>query len=277
MIYLYVVIGLSIICSLAAGGLALLYWHKKTDSKRPFYYLLAHLAILLMACFVAWPVATNYKAAIVLGLLLTLLAALLHRLLQAPVSVVHAVDLVVLVLYMAAFAALHPPKWPTPWLLLLLLLGGLYYWALLPRLAELAGTFAGYAIVLFLMTWQALEVVVVQPALWTGLALAGALGLTVLKGVLALDYAYATDRRLWPRQAPPGSQWPPSSRAEVAAPSRLVKTAQTVQTRLVQLLEWLRVPALAQKSTPALPLFTLLCHWLLALSLWGPALVGFVT
>ena len=255
----------------------MLYWRKETDRKRPFYYLLAHLAILLMACFVAWPVATNYKAAIVLGLLLTLLAALLHRLLRAPVSVVHAVDLVVILLYMAAFAALHPPKWPTPWLLLLLLLGGLYCWALLPRLAELGSTCVGYAIVLFLMTWQALEVVVVQPALWTGLALAGALGLALLKALLALDYAYATDRRLRLRQASPGSQWPPVSSSAVVVPSRLVRNAQTLQTRLVQLLEWLRLPALAQKSTPALPLFTLLCHWLLVLSLWGPALVGFAT
>jgi uncharacterized membrane protein YhhN len=259
-----------------------LYWRKETDSKRPFYYLLAHLAILLMACFVAWPVATNYKAAIVLGLLLTLLAALLHRLLGAPVSVVHAVDLVVLLLYMAAFAALHPPKWPTPWLLLLLVLGGLYCWALLPRLAELGSTCVGYAIVLFLMIWQALEVLVVQPALWTGLALVGALGLALLKALLALDYAYATDRRLRPYQASPGSHWLSASSASVSwgpvvVPPRLVKSAQTLQTRLVQLLEWLKLPALAQKSTPALPLLTLLCHWLLVLSLWGPALVGFAT
>ncbi len=276
MYYFYTLIGLSILCSIAAIGLAVLDWRNKVD-KGSLYYLLAQLAILLMACFVLLPVTVNYKAAIILGLLLSFLAVLLHRVLRAPVTVVHAFDLLVILLYMAAFAALHPPKWPTPWLLLLLLLGGLLYWALLPRLAELGGTVACYAVALMLMGWQALEIVAVQPALWTWLALVGALGLGVVKALFAIDHAYAPARKIPPLSSPlVAVAGPTLGRQRVSRlPLRLIKLARMVQVKIINWLERIKLPRLAQRSVALLPLLTLLFQWLLALSIWGPALSWF--
>ena len=270
MYYLYTLIGLSILCSVAAGLLAFFSWRNQAD-KGSLYYLLAQLAILLVACFVLLPVTVNYKAAIILGLLLSFLAILLHRLLHAPVTLIYAFDFLVILLYMAAFAALHPLKWPTPWLLLLLLLGGSLYWALLPRLGEFGGTFACYAIALVLMGWQAVEIVAVQPALWTWLALVGTLGFCAVKALLAIDYAYATAREPHPNPLLSAeSTW--ARRVTGRVPLRLVKWAQSLQTNMVQVLERLKLPRLAQKSVALVPFLTLLFQWLLVLSIWGPAL-----
>jgi len=275
MYYLYTLIGLSILCSIAATVCAVFYWRNR-DGNGAHYYLLAHLAVLLVACFVLLPVTVNYKAALILGFLLSLLALLLHRTLRAPITLVHAFDLLVFLLYMAAFAALHPPKWPTPWLLLPLFVGGLLYWALLPRLKELGGTIGVYAVVLILMIWQALEIVAVEPALWRWLALIGAIGFAVVKAILAIDHAYQHQ----PSQPRSSTQRPSTQPAWAAkivqrTPVRLINVVQRSQTKLTQLIERIQLQTLAKQSVAFLPLLSLLCQWLLALSIWGPALGRF--
>ncbi len=276
MYYLYTLIGLSILCSIAAGLLAFFSWRNQAG-RGSLYYLLAQLAILLVACFVLLPVTVNYKAAIILGLLLSFLAILLHRLLHAPVTLVYAFDFLTILLYMAAFAALHPFKWPTPWLLLLLLLGGSLYWALLPRLAELDGTIACYTIALMLMGWQAMEIVAVQPALWTWLALVGTLGVCVVKALLVIDYAYSAARAPHPSRARAAELLWARQTIGRYLPARLGKWVQSLQIGMVQIIERIRLPRLAQKSVALAPVLTLLFQWLLVLSIWGPALSWFTT
>lgn len=253
----------AILLSLAAIGLGVLSWRNHAD-RAPYYYLAAYFAVFLVACCAPLPVAIGYKAVMVLSLLLTMLAVLLHRLLRAPATLLHAFQLPVLLLNMAALAALHPWQWPTPWLLLPLVTILLVYWALFPKLAELRSTLALYAIVLFLLSWQALEVVTVRPALWSWLALFGVLGLLLYNGLVAIDRGYTTADGAWPQL---GSRWQPGFFRG------LYQFALIVQQRMLALIERLGLPAVAQRSRARLPFVCLGAQWLLAISVWGPSLV----
>jgi uncharacterized membrane protein YhhN len=102
--------------------------------------------------------------------------------------------LLAVVLFTTAFAALHPAKWPTPWLLLLLLYGGGIAWFIAPRLAELQITILVYGTLLLLMSWQALEALVVVGQGWVLLLFVGALLLVIADSLQALHHFY----RAWP-------------------------------------------------------------------------------
>jgi hypothetical protein len=263
MIYHLVLFAFAALLSIAAIGLGVFSWRHPAD-RAPYYYLGAYTAVFLVACCAPMPVAVSYKAAVVLGLLLTMLAALLQQLLRAPTTLVHAFHLPVLLLYMAALAALHPLKWPTPWLLLPLFLGLLLYWALFPKLAELRSTLAVYAVALFLLSWQALEVVAVRPALWSWLALLGVLGLLVANSLAAIDQGYSTADAPLPTSATGTSS---------ALLRRLYQITLTIQQRMLTVLERLALPAVARRSRVVRPWLLLGAQWLLAISVWGPALV----
>ncbi|MEZ4675488.1 MAG: lysoplasmalogenase family protein [Caldilineaceae bacterium] len=192
MIYFYLLLTLTVLCSLAVSVLAVLSWRNHDDSTSAYYYPLALLAVLLVASFVPVPVAVSYKAAIVLGLLLILVATLLRVALHTPPVVDYAFEFIAVALFMAAFASQHPIKWPTPWVLVPLIFGGLFYWFLLPRLAELAVSIAVYAFAFFLLLWQALELLVTRSSLWSWLAFGAVAGLLLVKVLVAINYYYTT-------------------------------------------------------------------------------------
>lgn len=141
------------------------------------------LASLLAAWLVALltPASDNifYKGAVVLGMLLALLAFMVRQSNFLPTYVVHAHLLITYALYALAFAS-QTSGWPTPWAILLIAVAGLLYYFFYPTLFELWSTVAIYALLIFLATWQALELAVQQPNTWMGwAALAGMLLVTV--------------------------------------------------------------------------------------------------
>ncbi len=257
----------SILLTFALLVLAVLHWRGNRTSQRPAahqaqagsqptYYLLAHGIILLLAMIVPTPVSIAYKAAILLGLLLMFLATVTRSILRAPSTLVHAVDLVVVALYLVTFAAHHPLKWPTPWLLLLLLVGAGIYLFLRPYLAELQSTVLVYALLLLLLSWQVLEVVVVGPALWSWSALLGVLGFILVKTVLLIN-AHPLTAVVSP--AP-------------VATSRWRALRMRLERMSHRLAISVRLPWAAKGLALAVPLIILLYQWLLVLSIWGPAL-----
>ncbi|MCB0111431.1 MAG: hypothetical protein KDE53_36165 [Caldilineaceae bacterium] len=280
MTYTYLLLALTVVLSIGAGVLAFLAYRNHTENAT-HYHLLAGLAVLLVACIVPTPLTLPYKAAIVLGLLLVLVGTVLHRLLRLPVAVAQTFDLITILLFAAAFASLHPLKWPTPWLLVLMLVGAILYWGIQPKLAELKGTIGLYLVALLLMSWQALEVLVTAPALWSWLIAGGVLSLLAAKLLAVVHYGYQAQSSIYDATA--------LRRATEARPAWLERllSRYTILQRLwqwlrrvsergqqlaTQLLERLQLPRLAQKSALVLPLILLLWQWCTALSIWGPSL-----
>jgi len=294
--YLYISIGLSILFSIAASVCGAISWHKKSEQEAAHYLLAGHVALLIVAFCVALPLGISYKAAIILALLLTLVAQTLQKLAKAPAVVVQAIDLIIILLYAVTFTSLHSPKAPTPWLLLLLSIGGICYWGLQPKLAELNGTVAFYTIALLFMTWQATEVLVSETALWSWLAFGSIVGFAVSKLLQMIHYSYHADRKHADRQYAERQhsdrhvdhmpinehnsadrfairpQWLHRLRPSRALRLRLTRWAAKGQQRATQLIEWSKLPALANSSLASIPLFVLFCQWLLVLSIWGPQL-----
>lgn len=141
------------------------------------------LAPLLLAWIVALltPAADNifYKGAVLLGMLLALIAIALRASGFLPSYAAHAHLFLTYALYGLAFAS-QTNGWPTPFALVLIAAAGLLYYWLYPTLFELWSWVAIYALLIFLATWQALELAVQQPQTWMGWsALAGMLLLTI--------------------------------------------------------------------------------------------------
>ena len=173
--------------------ISLYLWDEYTnrDSRARPYFLPATLLLTLVIAFITpTPVSIFYKAALSLGLILSLLANSLCLLPGTPPVVEKAHLLIALTLYMIAFAALHPIKWPTPWLLLLLAGASGIAWLLAPRLAELQISVAIYGAILLLMLWQALEVLVVAGQLWSWVLFGGALCLVIAEVFQGFDRFY---------------------------------------------------------------------------------------
>lgn len=280
MIYTYALLTVTALLSAAWGVLAYLSYRESTGQTSS-YYVLSGLAIILIACVVPLPLTVSYKAAVILGTILVVIGAALQRLARLPESVAQAFDLIVILLYAAAFAALHPPKWPTPWLLLLLLLAGLLYWGIQPKLAELSGTVALYSVALLLMIWQALEVLIHQMTLWSWLALSSAIVLLLVKLLQTVAYAYQGNRLpyrqisappIW-RSVPFLQRLPFLNANEGRHWSWLTLWAGRSQLWSTRLIEGIKLPQLAQQSFVFLPLLLLFSQWLLALSIWGPELL----
>lgn len=157
---------------------------------RTYFLPLTMALILLIALIVPTPVSSFYKAALALGLILSLLGSALSLLPGMPMVVNKAHLLIVLILYMTAFAALHALKWPTPWVLVLLAGAGLVGWLVAPKLAELRISVALYGVILFLMIWQALEVMVVIRQPWTWFLFSGAFCLALADIFQVIDRFY---------------------------------------------------------------------------------------
>lgn len=185
----------TLLLTLAALGGALygLWEETKSGSQaRPYWQPAIVALIFVIALLVPTPVSAFYKAAVILGLLLSLLGSAARLLPGMPLAVHKAHLLIAALLYMTAFAELHPFKLPTPWLLLLVLYAGGMAWLLVNKVAELQITLLIYGVILLLMSWQALEAFVVVGQLWTGLLLLGALCLVIADSLQALDRFYHT-------------------------------------------------------------------------------------
>lgn len=152
------------------------------------YLALTALLLLLTAIIVPQPVNSFYKAAISLGLILYLVNRGLQLLPGLPPVVDYALTLIGALLYMAAFAATHALKWPTPWGLLPLIGVGVLYWRMRPQLAELHYSILIYMVAFLLMLWQAIEMLVVNPAPWAVSGLLGALGLAAAQTVQGIHH-----------------------------------------------------------------------------------------
>jgi len=190
MIHVYATLLLSI-SALTTTFLYLWGEYTNRDSRARPYFLPATLLLTVLIAFITpAPVSIFYKAALSLGLILSLLATLLRLLPGTPPVVEKAHLVIVLTLYMIAFAALHPLKWPTPWLLLLLVGAGGIAWLLAPTLAELQISVALYGVILLLMLWQALEVLVVTGQLWSLVLFGGALLLVMAEIFQGFDRFY---------------------------------------------------------------------------------------
>lgn len=181
---------LLIVATLGSALFSLWEVYKTGDQARPYWQPLIVALIVAIALIVPAPVSVFYKAAVMLGLLLSLLGSAARLLPGMPLAVSKAHLLMAALLYMTAFAELHPFKLPTPWLLLLLLYAGGMAWLLASKVAELQITFLVYGVILLLMSWQALEAFVVVGQLWTGLLFIGALCLVIADSIQALDRYY---------------------------------------------------------------------------------------
>ena len=176
----------------ALGGALFCLWeeYRAGAPVRPYWQPLIVLLILVIALLTPTPVSAFYKAAVMLGLILSLLGSAIRLLPGMPLAVHKAHLLLATLLYLAAFAELHPVKLPTPWLLLLLLYAGGMAWLLGNRVAELQSSLLVYGVILLLMSWQAVEAFVVVGQLWTGLLLMGALCFVIADSLQALDQFY---------------------------------------------------------------------------------------
>lgn len=284
MIYFYVLLTLTALLTIGALLLSVLA-NRKPPEQSVYYQLAAILAIFLVACIVPLPISISYKAAVILGILLLLVGSTLHRLLRLPMAVAETFVLMIILLYTAAFASLHPLKWPTPWLLVLLLIGSICYWGVRPKLVELNGTTAAYTIALLLMVWQATEVLITQPALWSGLAFGGALLFAILKLLQIIDHVYRAEAPIYTvdilqRRVAPLPAWLQRWQSKGRVQQRLWYWLQVIgqrgQAYSSRLIEQLRLPAIAHKSTQLLTPLMLLSYWLVALSVWGPSLLNLI-
>ena len=182
---------LLLLAALATAGRFLWDEYRGADGATYRYFFPLTIALFVVIAILApTPVSVYYKAAVLLGLLLTFLGSILGLLPGTPVAVQKAHWLLAVVLFTTAFAALHPAKWPTPWLLLLLLYGGGIAWFIAPRLAELQITILVYGTLLLLMSWQALEALVVVGQGWVLLLFVGALLLVIADSLQALHHFY---------------------------------------------------------------------------------------
>ncbi|MCC6458264.1 MAG: hypothetical protein IT328_25145 [Caldilineaceae bacterium] len=150
------------------------------------------------------PAADNmlYKGAVVLGLLLALLALALRQSNFLPGYAAHAHLLITYALYALAFSS-QTSGWPTPFALILIVIAGLLYYWLFPSLAELWSSVAVYALLLFLATWQALELAVQQPSAWIGWAALAGMLLATIATLLEAQARFRTFRPTWAAAALP--------------------------------------------------------------------------
>jgi len=169
---------------------AVLYVRAEYTVPRPYFQPIIMALILLIALITPEPVGTYYKAAIMLGVILQMVGSAIALLPGVPLVVNKAFTLIALLVYMNAFGALHTLQWPTPWALLLLAYAGGIGWLLWKRVADLQISLAIYGAILLLMSWQALEVVVVADQLWAWLLFLGALYLVISDSLQALDRFY---------------------------------------------------------------------------------------
>ena len=127
----------------------------------------------LVALLAPAPVGPGYKAALVFGLTLTLLALTFQQSGFLPDYVAHGHLMWAYLVYAYGFASLTVWTWPSPWLLLPLVIAAAVYWRLYANLRDLWETVLLYTILLTATAWQALNWALQAPTTyvaWTALA-----------------------------------------------------------------------------------------------------------
>ena len=198
---LYIAIALTV-----AAAAALIMALRAPATPAPMQNLAYTLAPLLVAWLVALltpsPDGLFYKGAVVLGLLLAILGFVLHRSGLLPTYVAHAHLVLTYTLYAYAFAS-QTRGWPTPWALLLLAAAALLFWWLYPALAEVRSSVAIYGALVWLATWQALELAVQQPDSFMGWLALGGMILATLALLLEAQARFKQWRPAWHTAALP--------------------------------------------------------------------------
>jgi hypothetical protein len=143
-----------------------------------------------------------YKGAVALGLLLALLALALRQSNFLPSYAAQAHLLITYALYALAFSS-QTSGWPTPLAILVVAAAGLLYYWLYPSLAELWSSVAVYALLLFLATWQALELAVQQPSAWLSWAALVGMLLATAATLLEAQARFRAFRPAWATAAIP--------------------------------------------------------------------------
>jgi uncharacterized membrane protein YhhN len=176
---------------LSIAAIAVTVWRLRpqtadTQSQMESYRPLATLLIFVIALLAPMPVTPFYKAAILLGLIISLAIDLLYLQAGTPLIVGVAAVLHVYLLNFLAFASQTTLQIPTLWALLLLVYAAVIARYLYPHLREQKIGVAIYTAILMLMTWQALELWAQTATIWAILAVAGALLFIVADTVRAL-------------------------------------------------------------------------------------------
>jgi len=198
---LYIALVLTV-AAIAAWVMAL----RKSTSSSPTQSLGMFIAPLAAAWLVALltPASDHlfYKGAIVLGMLLALIALALRVSGFLPSYVAHAHLVITYALYALAFAS-QTSGWPTPFALILIVAAGAIYYWLYPKLAELWSSVAIYGTLIFLATWQALELAVQRPTEWMGWAALGGMLLVTVATLLEAQERFPRFRPTWATAAIP--------------------------------------------------------------------------
>ena len=153
-------------------------------------YLLKPLTMVLIiavAISADVPIATFYKAAIVLGLVLSLMGDIFLVLPGKELVTGLGHFLIAHLLYSIAFSSQTEWAIPSAWGLLLVGLGVVAYWQLSPYLRELKIPVALYTVVILLMAWTALEVWTQTGQTRAAVAFLGALLFVVSDAVLGAN------------------------------------------------------------------------------------------
>lgn len=182
--HLYLGLFLSV-ATLISIGLALWPTLFRVPPNPGLYGTLGLVLIMLIALLAPLPVSPLYKAGIVLGLLLALLAEGMRTLLRTPAAVSQGLLLITYFVYLLAFGDPGSGGWPSPWGLLIPIYGGLLFWQLdRQQLRELQWSLVGIGVVLGLVTWQALTLWSQTLTRWAGFGLLGILLIVLANSVL---------------------------------------------------------------------------------------------
>jgi hypothetical protein len=152
-----------------------------------WYRPAAMLGILVISLIAPLPPSPIYKGAIAVGLLLMIGNDMLIIIPGTPPVLPIAGSLPVYFLYWMAFSS--PLDWhiPSPFVLLAPLTGGLLYWYIAPRLAELKPWIIFYLVNMTLLLWMSIDLAAQMRTTWSFLALAGALLLALADVVRGVD------------------------------------------------------------------------------------------
>ena len=188
---------LLMIVALALGGVEFVPSLKRRLGQTDQLLPVALTCLWLVALLAPQPVSPFFKAAILLGLLTALLAALFYKLPGMAPYVALAFVCLMHIFYFVAFASTHPFGLPTLWILLPIAWAGAAYWLLHGRVHEEWGALIGLIALTALMLWQAFAMWTYNGGLWAILGLAGALLLAVAGTLLLVNHTRRGLPRAW--------------------------------------------------------------------------------
>jgi hypothetical protein len=175
--------------TLLAIAAALMFARTEFAAVRPtinYYRPLATLALLVVTLIAPSPPTLTYQGMIAFALMVLIVDDFLTLIPGTPQVLLLAGALPAYFLFWMAF--LTPLGWhlPSPFVLLAPAIGGLLYWQLSPRLAELKVWVIFYIVNMTLLLWTAIDLAAQMRTTWSFLALGGAIllaGADTLRGI----------------------------------------------------------------------------------------------